>query len=464
MDEIPPAEAFEPQPDQPTGTSRLRRRVQIAVTLTLVAALVVLAAVEGGGFIFRSDAVDTTPPPATARIAAVDAAGSLTTIDRLGGSVVAYSVSGVAFQSPAWSPDGSRVAAIGVGSDGTGVYVFAARTAADAAIEPIIVYESADRPPFYLFWTPDGRQVTFLTSEPDGLALRIAPAEASATDSIVRAGAPMYWDFVDPGHLLVHSGTTGPDGFLAEVAVDGAALAGTAASPGAFRAPAVSGDGRYRAYVADGVNGTGEVVLEARDGSRTNRVRVFVPAVALFSPAGNQVAFVAPDQPTTDLLFPVGPLRIIDPEATEARTLLGGIVVAFFWSPTGKEIAVLRLNDPVDPTPEIVTSEGNGAALARANPAAQEAVAGVPLRLAFVDVATGSIHSERTIQLSDRFVNAVLPYYDQYAHSHRIWSPDGSAIVLPLVGDGDVTQLVVIPADGSAAQTVATGEMGSWSP
>jgi hypothetical protein len=36
--------------------------------------------------------------------------------------------------------------------------------------------------------------------------------------------------------------------------------------------------------------------------------------------------------------------------------------------------------------------------------------------------------------------------------------------VLPIVGDGDVTQLFVIPADGSDARAVATGEIGFWSP
>ncbi len=85
MDEIPPVEAFDPQPDEPRGASRARRGFRIALTMILVAALVVLAALEGGGYIIRGDrGVDPTPPPAAPRIVVVDSAGVLTSIDRRG--------------------------------------------------------------------------------------------------------------------------------------------------------------------------------------------------------------------------------------------------------------------------------------------------------------------------------------------------------------------------------------------
>jgi hypothetical protein len=88
----------------------------------------------------------------------------------------------------------------------------------------------------------------------------------------------------------------------------------------------------------------------------------------------------------------------------------------------------------------------------------------LPLVLSFVTVGDGAIRSERVVQLSDLFINQILPFFDQYALSHRVWSPDGASIVLPIVGAGDVTELVVIPADGSETRTVAVAEMGFWSP
>ena len=45
------------------------------------------------------------------------------------------------------------------------------------------------------------------------------------------------------------------------------------------------------------------------------------------------------------------------------------------------------------------------------------------------------------IKLADLFVNQVLPYFDQYALSHRFWSPDSRSLVLPIVGDQDVTRI-----------------------
>lgn len=460
MDEIPPHEAFEPQPDEPGNGGRARRRFQVAVTLTVVASIIVLAAIEGGGFIPRRDVVETPRPPA-ALLAMVDAAGALATTDDQGVSVIPYAMPGVTFQFPAWSPDGSHIAAVGASSKGGGIYVFAARAAADPPSDPVVIYQSADRRPFYLYWTPDSKQVTFLTTEPDGLALRIAPADASAAAATVRAGAPMYWDFVDSGRLLVHSGASGPDGFLAEVALSGGPIAETGRSPGTFRAPAISSTGQYRAYVAAD-EAFGQVVLESRGADRTSQISVFGPAAFSFNPDISELAFIAPDHPPSgDVPLPIGPLRLVQPGNSNPTTLFPGSVVAFFWSPTGKQIAILRLENPDNVTQ---ANRGDGVALARANIAAQGIAIGLSMRLAFVDVRTGSVSSERVVRLSDLFINQVLPFFDQYARSHRFWSPDGAAIALPIVNQDGATQIVAIPADGSEARAVARAEMAFWRP
>jgi TolB protein len=461
MHEVPPPEAFEPQPVQPTGGDRLRRRLQVVVILVLVASLVMLAVVQSGGLAalgFLGEDEGRQGP----RLAVVDSAGALTWMDGFGGSPTSFTQDGIVFQFPAWSPDGTQIAAIGNGPDGSGVYVVRARAPSDPPAEPVLIYESADRPPFYLYWTPDSRQVSFLTTEPDGLALRIAPADGSGSAYVARAGAPMYWSFIDPDTMLVHSGTSGSDAFFGEVGLDGSPFVGTDRAAGVFRAPAASADGRHRAYVASGSDSIGEVVRESRDGTGTTRIRVFGSGAVAFSPTGGELAFLAPDRPMSPAPpLPVGPLRILDPGAAEARTLAGGSVVGFFWSPTGREIAVLRLEGPDD---NVTDASRGDVMLALATNATREIAAGVSLRLSFVSVADGAIRSDQVVRLSDLFVNQVLPFFDQYALSHRIWSPDGASIVLPLVGAGDVTELVVIRSDGAEPRTVATAEMGFWSP
>jgi hypothetical protein len=101
-------------------------------------------------------------------------------------------VPGVAFQFLAWSPDGSRIAAIGRSPGGGGMIdVLTARSTGPGEADPPIIYQSPDRLPFYLYWRPDGRSLTFPTTEQIGIALRIAPADGSHTDVIVRQGAPL---------------------------------------------------------------------------------------------------------------------------------------------------------------------------------------------------------------------------------------------------------------------------------
>jgi hypothetical protein len=61
-------------------------------------------------------------------------------------------------------------------------------------------------------------------------------------------------------------------------------------------------------------------------------------------------------------------------------------------------------------------------------------------------------------------VNQLLPYFDQYALSHRLWSPDSASILLPLVDSVGRDQVVVVPADGSEPRPITGGAKGFWSP
>ena len=108
--------------------SRVRRALTVAVLLTLVAAMIVLAFVSGRGVV----TVPPQEPSATAltvttdasRLAVIDAEGGLSTTDAVGGSLVRYGGADVDFSFPAWSPDGTRIAVIGERADDTAVYVF----------------------------------------------------------------------------------------------------------------------------------------------------------------------------------------------------------------------------------------------------------------------------------------------------------------------------------------------------
>jgi TolB protein len=464
-----PDDEAQPWPDG--GGDHARRRLRNAVALALVVSIVALATLEGGGLLRVQGEVPASP--SAGRIAVVDANGALVSMDGRGGSLVSYVAPGVAFQFPAWSPDGSRIAAIGRDADGVGIYIFPAGTEGADGTGPDVIYRSPDRPPFYLYWTPDGRQLTFLTTEPDGIGLRIAPADGSTPATTIRRGAPLYWDWVDPARLMLHLGGSGPGAFVGEVGLDGVSFESAVLESGQFRSPGVTHDLRYRAYGAPAAGAAatagaaGEIVIEARDRSRSLEIPVFGVAAMGFDPIGDSLAFIAPDVPTgPSSALAVGPLRLVDAGSGSVRTLLDGSVVAFFWAPDGRTIAALRLEAPTDDN--VVTAVNAvvsvPAGAARSPVASTAQGEGILLRLVFVDVAAGTLRSSRVVRLSDPFASQVLPFFDQYALSHRLWSPDGASVALPLVGEHGSSQLVIVPADGSDARHIATGAIGFWSP
>jgi dipeptidyl aminopeptidase/acylaminoacyl peptidase len=457
-------------------------RLRIVLPLALVGVFVATVIVLAAGLVTTQGSlrVVASPPSgapsaapsgasATSLIAVIDESGALATMDERGGSRVSYAVPGVVFGFPAWSPDGSRIAAVGHTPDDTSIYVFTVlRGGSGGHAKPVAIYRSPDRPPFYLYWTPDSQRVAFLATEPAGLSLRIAPAngaaplDGSGPGAIIRRGAPLYFDWEGADRLLLHVGT-GSSAFVGEVGLDGASVAPAVPGTGDFRSASASRDGRYLAYVRSGTDSSGQIVIESRDGASRHGLPVFGPAAFAFDPTGDMLASIAADKPVPDApAFPLGTLRLIDASTGAVRTLLDGAVVAFFWAPDGRTIAALRLAQPADQTSEtgpFLTAAVRARPVAAATPSP-----GVEVRLAFIDVATGTVRSERVVRPASDFVNQILPYFDQYALSHHLWAPDSASILLPLVHSSGGAQLVVIPADGTDSRPIADGVSGFWSP
>lgn len=405
-------------------------------------------------------------PDRPARLVLVGPDGSLATADA-GGPIRRIVSPAGDLQFPAWSPDGRRIAAIGVGGSDVGVIVFdpAANGGAGASMS---IYASGEQPPFYLYWTPDSRQVTFLTSERGTIALRVAPADGGTPAEVVHQGQPFYWDFVDPGRLMIHTGLTGPEAFIGELDLEGT-LADGIADAGLFRAPAVAAGGTHRAFVraVDGDPARGqELVVEASDGTARHASPVEGYVAFGFDPEGTALAFIGPTGPAAPTTVPIGPLRVVDVTSGAIRTVVDARVVGFFWSPDGRTMATLEIpagsvvdpNEALGPGRQVASLAGSPPGLAAAEQP------GVGIHLRFVDVASGRVHSERDIRISELFAFQVLPYFDQYARSHRIWSADSRSIVLPIARETDEVGIVSLPADGSDPQPIADGRLAFWSP
>jgi hypothetical protein len=306
---------------------------------------------------------------------------------------------------------------------------------------------------------PGGRDVSFLVNDADVVALRVAaadratPLDGSDQASLVRRGAPLYFDWIDDQEALVHVGV-GPGAFLGLLRRDGSEDGGDLAPSGDFRSAQVSADGRFVAWVRATAQGA-EAVAAARDGSDERTVPVFGPAAVTFAPTADLVAAIGTDRRgDPDLGFPLGPLRLIDAASGNVSPLLDGLVVASFWSPDGRTVAALRLQ----------AATGSTALAPGRLVAASPSTAPTQVHLVFVDVATGTVRSDRTVKPGQRLVSEVLPYFDQYELSHRLWAPDSSSFLLPIETDAGVTEVVAFPPDGGESPFSIAAGAAFWSP
>ncbi|HSK51279.1 MAG TPA: hypothetical protein VLA44_00880 [Clostridia bacterium] len=440
---------------EPVLPRRARRRRWLAAGAVVVAALVVVAVAAN-----LPAAIPTAREPT---LVVVTHEGRLVTMTADGTVIHAFEDDAVTYQFPAWSPDGTRIAALGWRGESRerGIYVHAAEAPRGDAT---VVYASEQQPPFYLYWAPDGHAVGFLNSERDSIGMRIAPADGSDPARKVRAASPFYWDWVGADRLLLHTGANGPDAFVGEVGLTGEVLESDGMGSGLFRAPAIGGDGSYRAWVGPTDGERQAVVLEARDGSAHHEVAAPGNVAIGFDPAGTTLAFIASGTAETPPPIPIGPLRAVDAATGEVRTLLEGAVVAFFWAPDGRSLATLEFPESPFSGPDEAVASRRLASTSNALPPAAAGDRGADLTLRIVDPQSGEVRARRDVRVSELFAVQLLPFFDQYALSHRLWASDSSAIVLPIAAEAGVDEVVVFAAEDGSPRSLGPGSMAFWSP
>jgi TolB protein len=422
----------------------------------------------GSPAVTRGTPTSTTLPGGpfgvTGSMAVLGNDGSLSLVDATGRSVLLSPAENAFGGFPAWSPDGTRIAAIRADPAGNSILVYdAGQAASGQPVEPVVILRSSAVEPFYLSWTPNSRSVSFLAAETSGLSLRIAPADGSApldgsgAGAKLQTGNPLYFDWIEQDRLLAHVGT-GPFAFLGEVGVGGASPAPALEKPGDFRPAVISNDRKYVSYVRAGTAGSSDVVVAARDGSSERTMPVLGMAAVTFDPTSDTIASIGPTEtPETAYAIPLGPLRLMDPSSGKVRTLLDGQVVSFWWSPDGRTIAALRVQ-PVD-GPTASPSPSSPSSSPIPSPTAEP----TEVRLLFVDVATGDIGAQHVVMAGQLFIDQFLTYFDQYALSHRIWAPDNSSILIPVADPPGTTRIAVMYRNGDPPRLI-DGAIGFWSP
>lgn len=392
------------------------------------------------------------------RIAFLSTDGNLYIVDRNGENVEFLAVGGenTVLAHPTWAPDGRRVAFVAQREAPNGVESVL-YTVSTAGGSPATLYTSVDNPAFYLYWSPDSRYVSFLTQENVGLALRLAPADGSEAARVLERGAPFYWSWSpDSQEMLMHIGGArrlSSEARLAILAGQPEAMPDVLAdAPANFQAPAWSPDGNQLLYAGEDQNGEQALYVRQRDSGAVEKL-VNVSGQVRFdwSPDGQWIAYQQIDNP---MISPLGRILLIRRDGAGLREVSRDLAVAFFWSPDSQHLAILTpsLGEEEDPS-----AGKRGLAV----PLPQEGE--LLLRWWLLDMPDGAPRPLVAFQPTRSFLS-MIPYFDQYGQSIRLWSPDSRYLLYSVRESPQQSGIWVADVEGQGPpRRLANGTLGVWS-
>ena len=435
------------------------------VAAALLAAFIAALATLGGrgerdG---ANDSHDWPPRPAVNRIAVVGTDARIKTYAPDGSDARDISSGDGFFTWPTWSPDAQSVVFSSVAPDaaGGGAPTVSLLEYDRGADETRVVHRPA--PGFagllangvvhYPTWSPDSSKLAFAAvTRARGLALYLYDARApNAEPRFVLDEGPLWtvWSS-DSSRLLVHRGA---EHFIVR-ADDGAARA-LAIEPSPYRVPAWKPP-----------SDTPTVMVPA--GALEYAIRAFAPltgggvdmrgppiarvgANAAFSWSSDGERIAIADGATPILyrgsaMLAYRRLTILDADARTPTAQAAGNLLAHFWSPDGAKIAYV----------EIADARGR-------------------LRWRLLDAESGeSFDLAEFTPSADQLT--MFQFFDQYAYSHSLWSPDSRRLVFAgslwdaasaaswSAQTRDSRVYVLDTGPTRSAQALADGVLGVWSP
>jgi TolB protein len=359
------------------------------------------------------------------------------------------------YQYPTWSRDGSQLAFMGISSDGaqTESKVMVANMDDDSVNE---IYTSESEHPIYLNWSPDNANISFISTTVSGqnMILQTVPSQGGER-TILDTGSPYYWSWAPDGKVMVvHAGgaaTSSPE-HLAFLSVDSAAVTeqGLEPIPAAFQAPAWSPNGS-RIALARASEEKNEIIVTDATGENPQQIGTFTTRTAFaWSSDGTRFAYIDGEQALD--AGTIGPLHIVDMETSE-EIIEEGNIVAFFWSPSGEQIAYFIL----------LQAQADGSSSSGESGGSAQATPQYVLNLHVLDVASGESRELFTYRPTQQFLS-ILPYFDQYHQSVTIWSPDNNNLVLSFLGQSGSPGIAIVAASGNLEpRLLAEGFLGFWS-
>jgi TolB protein len=358
------------------------------------------------------------------------------------------------YQYPTWSTDG-RLAYFCCDSAASRQVVTEVYTTEDILQPGDLIYEGRSEVFTYAYWSPancDDVQAgcrylaVLLGGDPDGFKVElIADGTDSDSSLTIGTGAPFYFSWKPDGTRMVWQ-RNNQRLDVYEVA-DDRISSDLDVIPGLFPAPMWSPvDDRLLVATLNTDNmRTHLTVLEDTD---ELRLQSDIDGLVAFSwsPDGTQVAY------RTITRSGYSGVTVVDASTGEEIAQSNGEnVIAFFWSPDSTKLAYVIAERRAG------TFDANySRALAQ-----QE-----DIQLVWLVLDVASDDTTRYISFSPtREMLYVLSFFDQFAQSHRVWSPDSAAIVYSetLRGGRSSVSILDITSRDAVPFSLADGVLGIWS-
>lgn len=374
-----------------------------------------------------SASTSTTEAPATpsARLLILDAQGSIRVTEDDGTEVeVIEPATGFRYTQPIWTTSETILA---TESSATENYVMASEIGRGQ-----LWRTQFTTPPFYYLPTPGNGEPTVLSLRNNDRSAGLIAESIDSTGSVSAIGdeAPFYmsWDpsgdrfATHVGGARVDVGSNPPTTVLETTAM--------------FQAPVWLDDGL--AVLRSSGSST---FLSIWDGESFEDLAT-VRGAARFVGQGNRIAIQTGAGIDTGgvqaiaqavATIPAGILTIVDTETGEFTSVTTDASAIFQWDPSGTRLLYATLL--VDPTPSLVWHVWEEDLTVDFEPFTPD----------------------------PSWFQTVVPFFDQYAQSVSMWSPDGSAFAFPAIVDG-VQSILVQDITESEPNLVAQGTWVAWAP
>ncbi|MBI2965990.1 MAG: PD40 domain-containing protein [Chloroflexi bacterium] len=439
---------------------------QVTPTSVAVASVVATAAVAAATAAPDSQARPSSPPPdaSSGRLVFAALNGAIYTVAPDGTDVrVLVEPDGPAdslgFRGalawPVWSPDGETILYSALIPDGRRGLNVSLRTVPAAGGGETLLFQ--DDPAtsgigsgvaHYAYWSPDSRRVAVIAGTASGLTGELVNVASGERPATLADGAPIYYSWSsDSRHILVHHQEALR---LYELDDEGHPV-GSPRQIGSgsldYFAPNFSPAGDRILY-ADTTDAVTKVFSSPFDGSApTPMIEAEGRAAFAWAPDGRRVAVLSEQ---SEGLF--DRLTVLTAGGRQIFRMDRKSMISFWWSPDATKLALTTV--------------------------AQDAAGENVIAVMVIDVRDQSEAQVATLLPSDEFLFMQI-YFDQFAHSIRMWSPDSTYLVLfGVVGDPlaqtaayssqepmERAGVWVIDVTGSRDPVaVGTGYIGSWSP